>query len=217
LWAIIPHVPQRRVADLRRTYTLAGLDEADLAATWVKQFTRWYDDAVAADLPEPNAVVLATGGPSARTVLLKGFDVRGFVVYTNLGSTKALELQAFARAGLCFPWIALERQVCVTGAVEQVSTAESDAYFASRPRGSRLGAWASDQSSVVAGRTVLEASLAEAERRFPGEEVPRPAHWGGLRVLPDTVEFWQGRPDRMHDRLRFRRAGAGWVVERLSP
>lgn len=201
---------------LRRSYVRGGLAEGDLAATWPEQFARWYAEAAAAGLPEPNAVVLATGGPSARTVLLKGVDERGFVVFTNLRSTKAREAAALPRAGLCFPWVALERQVCVAGRVEEVAAAESDAYFASRPRGSQLGAWASEQSAVVASREVLEAQRAQVERRFPGA-VPRPPHWGGLRVVPETVEFWQGRADRMHDRLCFRRTPTGWLVERLSP
>jgi len=218
---IIPHVPSSPVADLRRSYTRGGLDEGDLAPTWVAQFHRWFTEAVAAGLTEPNAVVLATGGPSARTVLLKGYDERGLVVYSNLRSHKAREIEALPRAGLCFPWVDLERQVCVTGAVEHVAAAEADDYFASRPRGSQLGAWASEQSEVVADRSVLERQRTAAQQRFPASApVPRPPHWGGLRIVPDSVEFWQGRTDRLHDRLRFRRttgAPSGWVVERLSP
>jgi pyridoxamine 5'-phosphate oxidase len=211
-----------RVADLRRAYTLGGLDERDLAPTWLAQLERWLGEALAADLVEPNAMVLATadreGRPSARTVLLKGLDERGLVLFTNLASRKGREALANPRAALVIPWLAVQRQVTVTGAVERVSAEESDAYFASRPRGSRLGALASPQSSVIADRAALERARDELAARFPeGTAVPRPGHWGGLRVVPDAVEFWQGRPDRLHDRLRFRRDGPGWVVERLAP
>ncbi len=209
----------RRVADLRRDYARAGLTEADLAATWCAQFARWFTEA--AGLSEPNAVVLTTaspaGAPSARTVLLKGFDERGLVVFTNLTSRKAREAQANPRVALLFPWHGLERQVVVEGAVEQVSRAETQEYFRSRPRGSQIGAWASHQSTVIAGREVLEQRRAELEQRFAGQDVPVPGFWGGLRVVPTAVEFWQGRPDRLHDRLRYRLDGDGWLVERLSP
>jgi len=217
-------VPPPHVSHLRRTYTRGGLAEEDLAATWSEQFARWFDEALTAGLAEPNAVVLATAGPSARTVLLKGVDHRGFVVYSNLRSRKAEEVRAFPRAGLCFPWLDLERQVCVAGTVEEVAGEEADAYFATRPRGSQLGAWASAQSQVVASRDVLVRQRVEVGERYgeePGPPVPRPPHWGGLRIVPETVEFWQGRPDRMHDRLRYRRDqgpdGEQWHVERLSP
>lgn len=207
------------LAALRRDYALAGLSEADLAPTWHAQLAAWLLEA--AVLPEPGAVVLGTvapdGTPSARTVLCKGVDERGLVVYTNLTSRKATEALATRRASLVFPWVELERQVCVVGAVEQVSREESATYFASRPRGSQIGAWVSRQSSVIAGREVLDARAAELEQRFAGGEVPLPDFWGGLRVVPETVEFWQGRPSRLHDRLRFRRDGDDWVVERLSP
>lgn len=211
-----------RLADMRRSYELGGLDEASLAATWLEQFERWLADAVAAGITEPNATVLATadadGVPSARTVLLKGVDARGFVLYTNFRSRKGAQIAANPRAALSFPWLALQRQVGVTGRVERVGDAEADAYFASRPRGSQLGAHASPQSSEVASRAELEQRLGELGRRWPeGTRVPRPPHWGGLRIAPDGVEFWQGRPDRMHDRLRFRAAGDGWIVERLAP
>jgi pyridoxamine 5'-phosphate oxidase len=207
------------VADLRREYSLAGLDESDLAPTWVAQFGRWFDDA--AVLREPNAVVLATatpeGVPSARCVLLKAVDARGLVVFTNLTSRKGREALANPRATLLFPWIDLERQVIVEGAVEQVSRAETDAYFRSRPRGSQVGAWASRQSSVLSDRSELEQRWAELEERFADQEVPVPDFWGGLRVVPSAVEFWQGRRSRLHDRLRYRRDGEQWVVERLAP
>jgi pyridoxamine 5'-phosphate oxidase len=207
------------VADLRREYSLAGLDEADLAPTWVAQFGRWFDEA--AVLREPNAVVLATatpeGVPSARCVLLKAVDARGLVVFTNLTSRKGREALGNPRATLLFPWIDLERQVIVEGAVEQVSRAETEAYFRSRPRGSQVGAWASRQSTVLAGREELEQRWAALEEQFADQEVPVPGFWGGLRVVPSAVEFWQGRRSRLHDRLRYRLDGSQWLVERLAP
>ena len=220
------NVPGRgpELAALRREYARAGLAESDLAATWHEQFDRWFADAQEAmpDSPEPNAVVLATstadGVPSARTVLVKAVDERGLVVFTNLTSRKGTEALGNPRASLVFPWVALERQVLVVGDVEQVTRDETAAYFRTRPRGSQVGAWASRQSTVVASREVLEQRQAELEERFAGADVPVPPFWGGLRLVPRTVEFWQGRRDRLHDRLRFRRTDdGGWVVERLSP
>jgi pyridoxamine 5'-phosphate oxidase len=209
----------RQLAALRRDYVRAGLTEVDLAPTWLEQFARWFAEATG--LTEPNAVVLATatadGSPSARTVLLKAYDERGLVVFTNLTSRKAREALTNPRATLLFPWVELERQVVVEGAVEQVSAAETEDYFRLRPRGSQIGAWASHQSTVIAGREVLEQRRAELEQRFAGQDVPVPGFWGGLRVVPAAVEFWQGRADRLHDRLRYRLDADSWVVERLAP
>jgi pyridoxamine 5'-phosphate oxidase len=211
-----------RLASMRRSYERGGLREEDLADDWPAQFARWLAEAVAAGLTEPNACTLATaardGRPSARTVLLKQVDARGFTVFTNLGSRKGREALANPRASIVVPWIELGRQVVVLGDVERVSDAESDSYFATRPHGSRIGALASPQSQVIPSREVLEQARDALLARFPpGTDVPRPPHWGGLRVVPESVEFWQGRPDRLHDRLRFRREDGGFGVERLAP
>lgn len=209
------------ITDLRKDYTLHGLSEADVAGDPFTQFERWLTEALEAGLPEPNAMTLATadvvGRPAARVVLLRGIDAGGFVWYTNYESRKGRELSANPHAALVFYWPQLERQVRVEGPVEVLDQAQSDAYFNSRPRGSRLGAWASPQSQVIAERAVLDAQLAEVEARFPGDELPRPPFWGGFRLAPEVVEFWQGRPSRLHDRLRYRRPGEAWLVERLAP
>jgi len=209
-------------AGMRRDYTERGpLLETDLAADWAGQFARWFAEAAAYGLPEPNAMIVATadaaGRPSARTVLLKGYDERGFVFYTNYTSRKGTEALANPYASLVFPWFPMQRQVIVTGAVEQVSRAETEAYFATRPRGSQLGAWASPQSTVLPDRAAVERGLTAAIERFGDGPVPAPPHWGGLRVVPTTVEFWQGRSNRLHDRLRWRRHDDDWVLERLAP
>ena len=210
-----------RVAGLRTDYRRAGLAESDLADTWTGQFDRWFTEAVSAGIAEPNAVVLGTaspeGRPSARTVLLKGYDERGFVIFTNYTSRKARELDANAHASLVFPWIALERQVVVEGEVQRTSATETADYFRSRPLGSQIGAWVSHQSTVILSRAELERRQADLEERFAGAEVPVPPFWGGFVVVPRSVEFWQGRPSRLHDRLRYRRDNDDWVIERLSP
>jgi pyridoxamine 5'-phosphate oxidase len=209
-------------AGMRRDYTERGaLLESDLAADWPAQFAAWFAAATEYGLPEPNAMVVATadaqGRPSARTVLLKGYDERGFVFYTNYESRKGGEASVNPYASLVFPWFPMQRQVIVTGAVEKVSRAETEAYFATRPRGSQLGAWASPQSTVLPDRAAVDQGLTAAIERFGDGPVPAPPHWGGLRVAPTTVEFWQGRSNRLHDRLRWRRHGDDWVLERLAP
>lgn len=210
-----------RLARLRREYSTTGLTEQQLDPDPVRQFTTWFDEAVEGGIAEPNAMTLATaaadGTPSARTVLLKGYDESGFVFFTNYASRKGTDLAANPRAALVLPWIALQRQVIVAGATRRVSRSESAAYFATRPRGAQISAAASAQSSVISGRDALVAACAELELRYAGRDVPVPRHWGGVRVVPRTIEFWQGRADRTHDRLRYRRTRSGWVVERLAP
>jgi pyridoxamine 5'-phosphate oxidase len=210
------------VADLRKDYTLQGLSETDADPNPFKQFQIWFDQALAAQLPEPNAMTLATatsdGKPSARMVLLKNFDERGFVFYTNYKSHKGQELADNPQAALVFWWAELERQVRIEGRVEKVSDQESDEYFHSRPLNSRLGAWVSEQSQAIASREFLELRLQELKTQYENQDVPRPTHWGGFRVIPIVIEFWQGRPSRLHDRLNYRRVDDdNWLIERLSP
>lgn len=221
-----PDPPVPDLAALRREYGDRGLDVPDLAPDPISMFRRWFDDTVAAGLHEPNAMVVATvspaGRPSSRTVLLKGVDERGFVFFTNYESRKAADIAANPHVSLLFPWHDLQRQVRVEGMAAKVSTEESEAYFASRPRESQLGAWASPQSRVVTSRSALDERYGGVLARFAGlDEVPVPPHWGGFRVAPYAVEFWQGRKGRMHDRLVYRRAEddphAPWTVDRLAP
>jgi pyridoxamine 5'-phosphate oxidase len=212
----------RTVAALRREYALMSLNEGDVDVNPIVQFTHWFEQALAGEIAEPNAMTVATatrdGVPSARMVLLKGFDERGFVFYTNYESQKGRELAENPVAALVFHWVELHRQVRVAGAVVRVSAEESDAYFQSRPRGSRLGAWVSHQSTVLTGRDELETRLAALTDEYGEGEIPLPPYWGGYRVTPSAVEFWQGRPSRLHDRLRYSRQSDGsWRIERLSP
>ncbi len=217
-----------KIADLRRNYTQAGLLETDVVSNPIDQFKLWFEQAVAANLLEPNAMTLATvtaeGKPSARIVLLKDVDDRGFVFYTNYNSQKGVELKNCPYAALVFLWGDLERQVRIEGRVELVAEAEATAYFHSRPASSQLGAWASDQSSVIADRSVLATRLQQLESEYldPSEqrndrEIPKPPHWGGVRVIPQEIEFWQGRPSRLHDRLRYQLVAGRWQIDRLAP
>jgi pyridoxamine 5'-phosphate oxidase len=219
------HAPDGRInrmniADLRQEYMRAGLTEAQADPDPIRQFERWFEEALRARLPLPNAMSLATvsaeGAPSARIVLLKGIERGSFLFYTNYLSRKGRELERRAAACLLFLWSELERQVRIDGTVEKVTSGESDAYYATRPLGARLSAWASAQSETVSTRKMLENAMEEARRRY-GEQPPRPPHWGGYRVIPQEIEFWQGRTDRLHDRLVYRRSGSVWTIERLAP
>ena len=209
------------IADLRRDYRARALSEGEAHADPIMQFRQWLDEAVQVELLDATAMTLATaspdGAPAARIVLLKDVGADGFVFFTNYESAKAADLDANPRACLVFFWAVLERQVRVTGGVTRVPAAHSDAYFASRPLDSQIGAWASPQSRVIPDRGRLEREMATATARFAGEGVPRPAHWGGYAVSPETIEFWQGRPNRLHDRLRYRRSAGAWTIERLAP
>jgi pyridoxamine 5'-phosphate oxidase len=209
------------IADLRQDYRQAALLETAANPDPFAQFQTWFDAAVAAQLPEPNAMTLATataaGIPSARVVLLKGFDDRGFVFFTNYNSHKGQELAVNPNAAIVFLWTELERQVRIQGTVEKIAPAESDEYFYSRPFGSRLGAWASDQSTVVADRRLLDQQLVDLAAKYADQSVPRPEHWGGYRVQPTVIEFWQGRSSRLHDRLRYRLIENNWIIDRLAP
>jgi pyridoxamine 5'-phosphate oxidase len=211
------------IAELRREYQHAALTETEVDPDPMRQFDRWLKEAIAAGVPEPTAMTLATidaeGRPDARIVLLKGGGASGFVFFTNYGSRKGEELARHPVATLLFHWVELERQVRIEGTVAKIAPEESDAYFASRPHAARLGAWASPQSRVIPDRAWLERAVAAARERFAplGEAVPRPPHWGGYRVAPEAIEFWQGRASRLHDRLRYRREDSLWRIERLAP
>ncbi|MBO3461764.1 pyridoxamine 5'-phosphate oxidase [Aetokthonos hydrillicola Thurmond2011] len=212
----------KTIADLRRDYTLHGLSEIEVDPNPYIQFQRWFDQALAAQLVEPNAMTLATtsskGKPSARMVLLKDFDERGFVFYTNYNSQKGQQLAENPQASLVFWWAELERQVRIYGSVEKVSENQSDEYFYSRPITSRLGTWVSNQSEVIESREILEKKLLELETVYQDQDIKRPSHWGGFRVIPTEIEFWQGRPSRLHDRLLYTLADDGsWKIKRLSP
>jgi pyridoxamine 5'-phosphate oxidase len=209
------------LADVRREYTFTGLRRADLDPDPIAQFKKWFQQAVAAGLREPNAMTLATadaqGRPSARIVLLKDIGEKGFTFFTNYDSRKGSELAANPRASLVLFWSELERQVCIAGSVTKVSRAESKKYFDSRPKGSRLAAWVSSQSETITDRSVLEQKLAALESKYPGDDVPLPPYWGGFRLAPERIEFWQGRPNRLHDRFQYLRDSRDWKIERLSP
>lgn len=210
------------IADLRRDYALASLDITDVVADPIEQFRHWFANATESLITEPNAMTIATigadGAPDARVVLLKGVDARGFTFFTDYRSRKGQDLEARPQAALVFFWQELERQVRIRGTVVKLSAEESGAYYESRPRGSRIGAWASEQSRVIGDRSVLESQVREVEARFPGETAPPlPPHWGGFLVQPVQMEFWQGRQSRLHDRLRYRLDDGAWAVERLSP
>ena len=208
-------------SSLRKEYTRAGLDKADVDPDPIVQFHEWFEKVIDADLHEPNAMILATatadGKPSARTLLLKGYDERGFVFYTNYEGRKAREIEANPRCALLFYWGELERQVRIEGRASRLSGEESDAYYASRPRGSRLGAWASEQSRPVENKSVLKERVRALEDEYEGRGIPRPPFWGGYMVEPHTIEFWQGRENRLHDRLVYRREDGAWRIERLQP
>ena len=209
------------IADLRQNYTRSGLTETDLDSNPYQQFKKWFEEALAAKINEPNAMTLATvskdGKPSARMVLLKGYDQRGFVFYTNYGSLKGQQLTENPTAALVFWWGELERQIRIEGQVEKVAATEADDYFQSRPHDSQLGAWVSNQSETIESRQVLEEKQEELRKKYAEKSIPRPDFWGGFRVIPNLIEFWQGRPSRLHDRLVYELVDSDWVIKRLSP
>ncbi|MBW7932535.1 MAG: pyridoxamine 5'-phosphate oxidase [Gemmatimonadaceae bacterium] len=210
------------IADMRKQYSTVGITREELHDDPVEQFRVWFDQACASGIPEPNAMSLATawrdGRPLLRTVLLKQYDARGFVFFTNLESRKALQLAENPHAAILFPWVALERQVLITGAVERVSLADATAYFITRPVGSQLAAWASPQSTVISSRQLLEMKWDEMKRKFADGKIPLPSFWGGFRIVPQAFEFWQGRANRLHDRFQYTRVADGrWTIERLAP
>lgn len=209
------------IADIRKDYTLQQLDESQVAANPMAQFETWWQEAVESEILEVNAMTLATvdasGQPSARTVLLKEYTNDGFVFFTNYQSDKARDMAAVPKVSLLFFWKELERQVRIEGIAEKIDEAESDAYYHSRPEGSRIGAWASPQSQVIASRTVIEHNVQHYQQTFHGKTIDRPPHWGGYRVRPERIEFWQGRSSRLHDRIRYRKMNNEWIIERLAP
>ncbi len=209
------------IADIRKDYTLNGLDISEVAETPFDQFKKWFDEAIDSQILEPNGMVLSTITETmrlkSRVVLLKGFDERGFTFFTNYTSTKGQNIAHNPVASLNFWWVALERQVRIEGQIIKISEQESDQYFDSRPRGSQIGAWVSDQSAIIENREVLSDRQAKLEAQYTDKPIPRPAHWGGYRLVPDSIEFWQGRSSRLHDRIRYRLVDSTWVIERLAP
>jgi len=213
---------KKKVADLREDYRAKSLDITDIVSNPINQFDLWFKEALNAELKEPNAMTLATadksGSPSARIVLLKGYDEKGFVFYTNYNSRKGKELKENPNAALVFCWLDLERQIRIHGRVEIMSAIESEAYFQSRPRKSQIGAYASPQSTVITNRNILEKNVVQLEEKYKGvDQLPKPAHWGGYRVIPHSIEFWQGRSSRLHDRIRYTKEKESWKIERLAP